>query len=100
MEDFAELAGLNLDPVLAQRVQAKLQQLSEYNQQLLQQTQQLTIQTQQDAAALKLANAKIQALTLELAHHKRLRFGKTSEAFSAEQRQLFDESVDADTAAI
>jgi len=100
MEDFAELAGLNLDPVLAQRVQAKLQQLSEYNQQLLQQTQQLTIQTQQDAAALKLANAKIQALTLELAHHKRLRFGKTSEAFSSEQRQLFEESVDADTAAI
>jgi len=38
MEDFAELAGLNLDPVLAQRVQAKLQQLSEYNQQLLQQS--------------------------------------------------------------
>jgi hypothetical protein len=100
MDDLAEIICSNLDPVLAQRVQAKLQQLSEHNQQLLQQAQQLTAQTQQDAAALKLAHAKIQALTLELAHHKRIRFGKTNEAFSAEQRQLFDETVDADTAAI
>ena len=93
MDDLTEIACLNLDPVLLQRVQVKLQQLSEHNHQLVR-------QTQQDAAALKLAHAKIQALTLELAHHKRIRFGEKSEAFSVEQRQLFEESVDTDTAAI
>jgi hypothetical protein len=42
-----------------------------------------------DAATIHAANLKIQALTLELAHHWRLRFGNKSEAFSPEQRQLF-----------
>lgn len=57
-------------------------------------------QAQQDAAELKLARLKIQALTLELAHHRRLRFANKSEAFSSEQRQLFEESWDADASAI
>ena len=34
-------------------------------------------------AELKRRELKIQQLTLELAHHKRFRFGHTSEAFSA-----------------
>ncbi len=93
MDNVAEIASLHLAPALAQRVQESFRQLSEHNQQLLR-------QAQQDAAALKLAHAKIQALILELAHHKRIRFGKKSEAFSAEQRQLFEDSIDADTAAV
>ena len=40
-------------------------------------------------AELKLRELKIQQLTLELAHHKRLRFGVKSEALSPEQRDLF-----------
>ncbi|KAB2837913.1 MAG: IS66 family transposase, partial [Burkholderiales bacterium] len=43
---------------------------------------------------------KIQALTLELAHHKRMRFGHKAERFSPEQRELFEESATADLAAI
>ena len=43
---------------------------------------------------------KITALTHELAYYKRIRFGKASEAFAGEQRVLFDETVDADLAAI
>jgi hypothetical protein len=35
-------------------------------------------------AELLTANVKIQALTLELAHHRRMRFGAKAEALSAE----------------
>jgi len=49
---------------------------------------------------LKNAELKIQALTLELAHHKRIRFWSKSEALTAEQRELFQESWSADLAAI
>ncbi len=52
-------------------------------------------------AALKAAELKIQALTLELAHHKRMRFGQRSEALAAAgQRELFEETVAADLSAI
>jgi transposase len=52
-------------------------------------------------AALHAADLKIQALTLELAHHKRLRFGQKSEALvSFGQRDLFAETLAADQAAI
>ena len=43
---------------------------------------------------------KIQQLTLELAHHKRIRFGCKSEALTSEQRDLFVEASDEDGAAI
>lgn len=46
------------------------------------------------------AHLKIQALTLELNHHKRMRFGCKNEAFSSEQRELFDETCAVDGAAI
>ena len=51
--------------------------------------------------ALKAAELKIQALALELAHHRRMRFGQRSEALAAAgQRELFEETVAADLAAI
>jgi transposase len=43
---------------------------------------------------------KITALTHELAYYRRIRFGKASEALVGEQRQLFEETVDMDLAAI
>lgn len=51
-------------------------------------------------AELKRRELKIQQLTLELAHHRRIRFGCKSEALSAEQRDLFIETSDEDGAAI
>ncbi|MEB0033262.1 IS66 family transposase, partial [Undibacterium sp. RTI2.1] len=39
---------------------------------------------------------KIAALTLELAYHKRIKFCSTSEAFTAQQRDLFDETQETD----
>lgn len=49
---------------------------------------------------IKTANIKIAALTLELAHHRRMRFANKSEAFSAEQRDLFEETWNTDLAAM
>ena len=49
---------------------------------------------------LKTADTKIAALTLELAHHRRIRFAHKSEALSAEQRDLFDETWEVDLAAM
>jgi transposase len=43
---------------------------------------------------------KMQALTLELAHYRRIHFGRKSEALSPDQRLLFDEAWSTDTAAI
>lgn len=57
-------------------------------------------QAGRDAATIHAANLKIQALTLELAHHRRMRFGNKSEAFSPEQRHLFQETWDSDLSAI
>jgi transposase len=51
-------------------------------------------------AALHVAQLKIQALTLELAHHKRLRFGPKSEALAVNQSDLFAETTLIDPAAI
>ena len=51
-------------------------------------------------ATIKAANLKIQALTLELAHHRRIRFGNKSEPSRPEQRELFQETWDTDLGAI
>ena len=48
---------------------------------------------------LHAAQTKIQALTLELAHLRRMRFGVKSEALGAEIRDLFQETLASDVAA-
>jgi transposase len=50
-------------------------------------------------ASLLHAEAKINALTFELAQLRRIRFGAKSEALNAEQRDLFQETLEADIAA-
>lgn len=51
-------------------------------------------------ASLRHAETRNQALILELAHLRRLRFGTKSEALNGEQRDLFQETLDGDLAAI
>jgi transposase len=48
---------------------------------------------------LHAANTKIQALVLELAHLRRIRYGVNSEALSAQSRDLFEETLASDIAA-
>ncbi len=49
---------------------------------------------------VKYKDAVISKITLELALHKRFRFSKKAEALTVEQRHLFDEALDGDTAQI
>ena len=56
-------------------------------------------QARRHATELHAAQTKIQALALELAHLKRMRFGVKSEALDAEMRDLFQETLEADIAA-
>lgn len=60
----------------------------------------LQFQLAERDAELKRRELKIQQLTLELAHHRRIRFGCKSEALTSEQRDLFAEASDEDGAAI
>ena len=81
MDLAAELAQFNPDPALAAWVGKLLDK------------------SQSDALTLQRADLKIRALTLELAYYKRIRFANKSEQFSAEQRELFEESWNTDTSA-
>lgn len=82
MDLLTELTRSQHDPAVLAEVRALLEQ-AEKSKQLL---------------ATK--DHKIAALTLELAYYRRLRFGNKSEAFSGEQRELFEETIQADLAAI
>ena len=86
MNFTTELAALNLDPAQQEGVIAVVLPLP--------------AETETLPAQAKLDGLKTQALTLELAHLWRIRFGVKNEALSPEQRDLFRETADADCAAI
>jgi len=83
---------------IAQLDPAKLEELSV--EQLRELTRTLLTRSGRDAHEIAWRDAKIDKLTFELAQLKRLKFDRSSEQMSAEQRALFDEAVDADIAAI
>ena len=100
MNFATELARFNPDPAFAAWLAARFDQAQNdaagLQSDLVAREKELVTRD----AQLKLANIKIQALTLELAHHRRMRFGVKSEALSPVQRDLFDETCDEDSAAI
>ena len=83
MKSLAQLDQLNLDADTKTQVAGIVQTLLD--------------QAQQEIRAQEL---KIQALTMELAHLRRIRFGKKNESLSSVQPSLFEELVLADIAAI
>lgn len=96
MDLLAELANKDLDPALLEHVRVLLKQAEQSSQ---------TITSYLAAIALKdhlikTGDTKIAALTLELAHHRRIRFANKSEAFSVDQRDLFQETWNTDLAAM
>lgn len=82
MDLAAELARFNPDPALAEWVGSLLKKM------------------QSDAITIHQAELKNQALTFELAYYKRIRFANKSEQFSAEQRELFEETWNTDIIAL
>ena len=93
MDSSAQIAPRNAHPALPDAVLAQLVALQS-------QVAERDVQLAQKDAELKRRELKIQQLTLELAHHKRIRFGCKSEVLSLEQRDLFADASDEDGAAI
>jgi len=92
MDLLTELTRADLDPALIAQVRSLIEQSGK--------TAQLQALLEHKSALLAEKDIKIRALTLELAHHKRIRFANKSEAFTPEQRELFQESWNTDLAAM
>ena len=86
MKSLAQLDQLNLDADTKQQVTGIVQTLLD--------------QAEQAQKEIRAQACKIEALTMELAHLRRIRFGKKNESLSAVQLSLFEESVLADIAAV
>ena len=96
MDLAAELARFKPDPALANWITSAVQTLVDQAQQdAAEVRRQITLRETE----LRFAQTKIQALTLELAHLRRMRFGVRNEALTAEQRDLFQETWASDLAA-
>jgi transposase len=86
MKILDQLDELNLDSAAKTQVAALVQSLLD--------------QVKKDAETLQAKDLKIQALILELAHLRRLRYGVKNEALSSLQRDLFEETCNEDIAAL
>jgi transposase len=99
MDLAAELARFNPDPALANWITGTVQTLIDQAQKDAASAARLAEQISRRDNEFRFAQTKIQALTLELAHLRRMRFGVRSEALTADQRDLFQETWASDLAA-
>lgn len=100
MNPLAELDQLNLDPAAKTQVAAVVQALLEQANQSVAQLQAKDAELQAKNAEIEQKDFKIQALTLELAHIRRIRYGVKSEALAPLQRDVFEETWNTDLSAI
>ena len=100
MDLHAELARLNATAELSEWVAGTVQKLIDQAQQEAAKSIHLSEQIARRDTDLHAAQTKIQALVLELAHLRRMRFGARSEAFTGEERDLFQETMASDIAAV
>jgi transposase len=99
MDLYAELVRLKAVAELPECIVGTVQSLIDQAQEEAAEALRLSEQISRRDTELHAAQIKIQALTLELAHLRRMRFGASSEAFSAEERDLFQETLASDLAA-
>jgi len=99
MDLHAELTRLNATPELPEWVASTVQKLIDQAQEQAAKAIRLNEQIARRDTELHAAQTKIQALVLELAHLRRMRFGTKSEAFCGEERDLFQETLAIDIAA-
>jgi transposase len=99
MDLHAELARFNPDPALAEWLTGTVSQLIDDAQKFAAESARLNEQITRRNSELHAAQTKIQALVLELAHLRRMRFGARSETLSVEERDLFQETLASDIAA-
>jgi transposase len=100
MDLHAELARLNATPELTDWVAGTVQKLIDQAREEAAKSNRLSEQIARRDTDLHAAQTKIQALVLELAHLRRMRFGARSEAFTGEERDLFQETLASDIAAV
>jgi len=101
MKSLAELDQLNLDPATKNQVAALVQVLVDQASQDAKTViaeQQATITANEKAILYK--DTKITSLTYELAYYKRIRYSTKSEALTALQRDVFEETWNTDMSAI
>lgn len=99
MDLHAELARFNPDPALSNWITGTVQKLIDQAQEEAAESVRLSAQITRRDTELHAAQTKIQALTLELAHLRRMRFGARSESLRVEQHDLFQETQASDVAA-
>ena len=93
MKILDQLDDLNLDAAAKKQVEALIQAL-------LDQVKKDAETLQANHIDIQAKDLKIQALILELAHLRRIRYGVKSEALSTVQRDLFEEALGEDIAAL
>jgi transposase len=96
MDLSAELARLNVSSDVPEWVVGTVRKLIDQAQR---DTAESLKQITRRDTELHAAQTKIQALVLELAHLRRMRFGARSEAFTGEERDLFQDTLASDIAA-
>ena len=96
MDLHAELEHMTTDPALAESIARLVQK---HIDDARTEAAQAIERAERRETELHTAQTKIQALTLELAHLRRMRFGVKSEALGAEIRDLFQETLASDVAA-
>ena len=99
MDLHAELAHFNPDPQLANWITGTVQKLLDQAEHEAAEAVRLSEQITRRDTELHAAKTKIQALTLELMHLRRMRYGARSEALSVEERDLFQDTLASDLAA-
>ena len=90
MKILSQLDDLNLDAAAKTQVAALVQALLD----------QVKKDTEKYETDIQAKDLKIQALILELAHLRRIRYGIKSEALSSVQRDLFEDTCNEDIAAL
>jgi transposase len=100
MKSLAELDHLNLDPAAKKHVAALVQSLLDQAERDAKLLHLKDSEILAKDAAIKAKDFKIEALTHELAHIRRMRYGVKSEMLSKVQLDLFEETLATDLAAI
>ncbi|NOR81350.1 MAG: IS66 family transposase [Methyloprofundus sp.] len=100
MELLPELNQLDLDLATKTQVASVIQPLLEQGQRDAEQLQAQEAVIQAKDGEIREKDFKIQALTHELVHIRRLRYGVKSESLGPLQRDLFEETLDIDLVAI
>ncbi len=100
MDFDTQLSRFNPDPALREWVSGTVENLLSQVRQEEAEAAQLSARVVLLDTEIRQQDLKIQALTLELAYYKRIRFGRTSEQLGVEQKVLFEETLDTDLCAL